>query len=155
MQGVIGREENPTVVIALRESRLRVMAACAATIIAGWTTYAGSRVGGAAGWFSIVWAAACLWSLLWCAACVARACGLRKARTVWMFTGGYALHLPFLSLVSSLAGPSPTGVKSVFALSAHAVPLAIGSIAILATLAVVGYVVEQPAPAAPRGHFAG
>lgn len=130
--------------IDVREAYLRVLAASAATIIAGWTVYAAGHLGSASGWRLIFWAAGFAWSALWGASPGARALGRRKKRRYWILAGGYACYLPFISWVSAGSGPSPTGKKPLIELAdGGSLALVIASMAVLIALAIGGFLLER------------
>jgi hypothetical protein len=141
MTGVNGSAGVSTPIDA-REAWLRVLAASAATIIAGWTTYAAGQLGGTSGWRLIVWVAGCFRSALWCASAVARVVGRRKRRTYWVLTAGYVSYLPFITWLS--AGPGPSGEKSLIDLTHGSLLLVVASMVVLIALGIAGFLLEQP-----------
>jgi hypothetical protein len=137
--------------IDVREAWLRVLAASAATIIAGWTIYAAGHLGTPGGVPLIFWGATSAWSALWGAVCVARVLGRRKKRTDWSVTGSYAIYLPFIIWLSTVVGPSPTGQRSVFGLSDRgSLALVVASMVVLVALAGAGLALERSSMSVPQ-----
>jgi hypothetical protein len=128
------------------ESRLRVVAACAATIAAGWAICAATQIRGSIGSRALLWGIALFWSLFLCVFLVARALGRQKSRFVWMLVAGESLYLPLGSLLLSHLGRSRES-SAVFDYS-YPRSLAIISLCVLLGLAAVGYLME-PRPATP------
>jgi hypothetical protein len=138
---VIGTEGSSGATIDVRESRLRVLATCAATTIAGWDLFAASQISAFRGWHAFAWTAGTFWGAFMCAVLVARALGRQRNKGPWLFALAYSINLPLIFVVRAEGVRSPAATL-IGEHSSSYLPLAIGSIGVLGVLAMVGYRLE-------------
>jgi hypothetical protein len=143
---MVGMEGNSASTIDVRESRLRVLAACAATTIAGWDLFAATQIGGATGRGTVWWIAGTFWGAVCCAVLVARALGRERTKAPWLFALAYSMNLPFVLFLAARLGlgllPPSAEANVIAAHNPGYAPLALGSSCGLIVVAIVGYRLE-------------
>jgi hypothetical protein len=129
------------------EGRLRILAALAAAVMAGWAIETASQTAGASGLRLFYAVTVGLSGLVLCAGLVARAFGRQRSRALWFLVAAIPLDISVGRVLLLTAGRSR---ESAWAELSPRGFLAVLGICLLLAFATMGYFVERPKPPVRR-----